>query len=431
MPSIVDGLFAGRAGIQSQGTGIAVLADNISNSNTTGFKQSRADFADLLAGNLSGGQAVVTGSGSSVNSITPILTQGTFEFTGRGLDTAIDGNGFFIVQDAASGQRFYSRAGNFKIDTQGNLLNQNGFQVMGFPSNGAGGLQALNVNTRSQSSVQTNEVTIGGNLNASSLQATSPQTTVGGQATFNALSTAANFSTFVNAFDSLGGQHTITMYYFRQPSTATGPVWTVQAYADSNEITNGTPGSGTLIGQFDMQFDQSGNRTTTPTSATPDFTASNIAWNSGAAPGNIRFLMAPYTQFASSSAVANISQDGTGSGNVVGFSVEPSGSLFAQLDNGQTASVGTIALATFANSEGLRRSGGSVFSETTSSGAPVVGQPGTGTFGNLQSGALELSNSDIAADFIKLISLQRGFQGSSRIITNINDLLNEVINLAR
>ena len=140
MPSIIDGLFAGRSGIQSHGTGISVLADNISNSNTTGFKQSRADFADLVAGNLSGGSSVVAGSGSAVTAVTPILTQGTFEFTGRGLDVAIDGNGYFTVADAATGQKFYTRAGNFKIDTNGNVLDQNGYQVQGFPSTGAGGL---------------------------------------------------------------------------------------------------------------------------------------------------------------------------------------------------------------------------------------------------------------------------------------------------
>jgi flagellar hook protein FlgE len=432
VPSIVDGLFAGRSGIQSQGTGIAVLADNISNSNTTGFKQSRADFADLLAGNLSGGQSVVTGSGSSVVSVTPVLTQGTLEFTGRGLDTAVDGNGYFVVQDQASGQRFYSRAGNFKIDTDGNLLNQNGFRVLGFPSSGAGGLQALNVNDRSQSSIQTTEVSIGGNLESDKPTTTPPTVDANNETTFKDVSDAASYSTFLDVFDSLGAKHTVTLYYFHtvQGTGSTDSEWQVQAYVDGGDIVGGTAGKAHKIGETgtSLKFDSSGTR---PGTLPDSDMEAQPAWVGGASVGDINFSFQPYTQFSTPSSVDNLSQDGTGSGNVVGFSIEPSGQLFAQLDNGQTAVVGTVALATFANPEGLRRSGGSLFAETSTSGAPVVGQPGTGTFGNLQSGALELSNADIAADFIKLISLQRGFQGSSRIITNINDLLNEVINLAR
>ena len=436
MPSIIDGLFAGRAGIQSHGTGIAVLADNISNANTTGFKQSRADFSDLLAGNLSGGQSINTGSGSAVTAITPILTQGTFEFTGRGLDTGIDGNGFFVVESAATGVRAYSRAGNLKVDIDGNLLNQNGYQVLGFPATGAGGLQVLNVNNRSQASIQTNTVTVGGNLDAETpATAITPANLSGGpvETTFATLSTASNFSTFVNVFDSLGGKHTVTIYFFHTGTNAGlgTSTWTAQAYANSNEITGGTPGNAYLIGeQTNMVFSSTGQRVTPPTAAAPDFTATP-AWNGGVLPGSIKFLFDPMTQFSASSAIGNISQDGTGSGNVVGFSIEPTGTLFAQLDNGQTSSIGTVALANFANPEGLRRQSGSLFAETTTSGAPVVGNPGTGTFGQLQSGALELSNADIAGDFIKLISYQRGFQGSSRMITSINDLLNEIINLAR
>lgn len=420
MPSIIDGLFAGRSGIQAHGTGISVLADNISNANTTGFKQSRADFSDLVAGNLSGGGSIVQGSGSQVNAVTPILTQGTFEFTGRGLDVAVDGNGFFTVDDPATGTRFYTRAGNFKVDTDGNVLDQNGFNVLGFPANGSGGLEGLNVNRRAQGSVQTNNVSIGGNLDASSLfDATQPTSLTN----FATLNSEAEFSTFLDVFDSLGGSHTVTTYFFHTTSNT----WTAQAYVDAGEV-GGTDGNAQLIGQTTLTFNTAGQRTGIPASGI-DFTATP-AWDSGAAPLPINFSFDPFTGYSSSSAIGNITQDGTGTGNVVGFSIEENGSLFAQLDNGQTASIGVVALTTFSNTEGLRRVGGSLYAETTASGEPVVGRPNTGTFGSLEAGALELSNADIAADFIKLISLQRGFQGSSRIITNINDLLNEIINLA-
>lgn len=428
MPSIIDGLFAGRAGIQSHGTGIAVLADNIANANTTAFKQSRADFADLLAGNLGGGGSISTGSGSAVVAVTPVLTQGTFEFTGRGLDTGVDGNGYFVVQDAATGQRFYTRAGNFKLDTEGNLLDQNGFSVLGFPSTGAGGLQALNVNTRSQGSIDTGDVIVGGNLDSTSathaVTALGVSPPVAGEATFAQLNTDAQFSTFFNVFDSLGGSHTVTTYFFH---TAASPSsWTAASFVDGGEITGGTPGAAHQIHSAVLTFTAGGARTTIPANDGP----ATAIWNNGSSPAQFNISYNPFSQFASSSAISNISQDGTGSGNVVGFSIEPSGNLFAQLDNGQTSSIGVIALSNFANNEGLRRVGGSLYAETSASGAPVVGRPATGTYGALQAGAVELSNADIAADFIKLISLQRGFQGSSRIISNINDLLNEIINLA-
>ena len=428
MPSIIDGLFAGRAGIASHGTGISVLADNISNANTTAFKQSRADFADLVAGNLSGGTGFLTGSGSAVVGVTPILTQGTFEFTGRGLDTGIDGNGYFVVQDGGSGQRFYTRAGNFKVDTDGNLLDQNGFQVLGFPSGGGGALAALNVNDSSQGSVNTNRVDATGNLDAGAATVVAPAVAA---TTFAALNAAAGgtppagYSNTVDVYDALGGTHTLFMYFFH---TAQG-AWEAQVYADDTEITPlAVDGSARLLGTANLTFDSSGVRLT-PSPAAGDVVVTPT-WLSGAAATSVGFHFEPFTQFSSQSTIGRLAQDGTGTGNVVGFSIEEDGSLFAQLDNGQNATIGILGLASFGNPEGLRRVGGSMYAETGKSGVPVVGRPGTGTYGSIEAGALELSNADIASDFIKLISLQRGFQGSARVITNINDLLNEIINLA-
>lgn len=425
MPSIIEGLFSGRAGIQSHGTAISVLADNIANQNTTGFKSSRADFADLLAGSLGGASSISVGSGSTISAVTQIFSQGTFEFTGRGLDVGVDGNGFFVVEDAnGSGQRFFSRAGNFKVDTDGFLLDQNGFRVMGYRSNGAGGLEALNVNERGQGSVDTGEVTISGNLDASAAITAGIPALPG--ATFAQMQTASQFSTFVDVFDSLGASHTITTYFFK---TATLPVATWQAVAvtDGGDVVGGTAGEPSLVGQSTLTFQSDGSRTTPIPD--PDFVA-NATWNNGSSASAIDFSFNPFSQFSAASSIDSISQDGTGSGSVVGFNVEQDGTLFAQLDNGQTSSIGVIALSIFANAEGLKRAGSSLYAESSASGEPVIGIPNTGTFGALEAGALELSTADIAGDFIKLISLQRGFQGSSRIITNIDDLLNEIINLA-
>lgn len=425
MPGIADGLFAARTGIASHGTAISVLADNIANLNTTGFKQSRPDFADVLAGSLGGSSGARAGNGSSISVISQILTQGTFEVTGRGLDTGIDGQGVFVLRDPNSGRRLYSRAGNFSVDTDGNIINQNGLYVLGFPSTGAGGLGPLNINQTSQDNVQTNAVGVNGNLDAGAPIFGGTVPAIGDDTTFNSLATNAQFSTFVEVFDSLGSPHTVNLYYFKTGNNT----WEWRAAVDVSETTATAtpPNDALIIGGDTLTFGSDGARNPAPTG--PDDTLT-VTWDNGASASSVEISLDPFTQFFASSAINGITQDGTGVGNVVGFAIEEDGTIFAQLSNGQSASIGRIAMALFANPEGLSRIGGSLFAESGTSGEPVIGTPGTGNFGSLESGALEQSTADLAADFVKLISIQRGFQGSSRIITNIDDLLNEIINLA-
>ena len=425
MPGISEGLFAGRSGIQSHGAAISVLSDNIANSNTVGYKTQRADFADLLAGNLGGGggASVQIGSGSNVRSTTPLLTQGAFELTGRGLDLAIDGNGFFILQK--EGQRYFSRAGNMQVDQQGYLINQNGYRVMGFPSDGSGGLDELNINNFTQTSVKTQTVSISGNLDADS-GITLPAAIPAPPTDFAQLASASQFSTFLDVFDSLGASHTVTVFFFHTDSATRA--WEARAYVDGADVSGGTAGVPELVGgSAALSFDATGSLS----GATPTVTLTP-QWNNGADQASSITLNYPnFTQFASSSGITSINQDGKGAGNIVSFNVSEKGDLFALFDNGQSSSIGTIALSSFANAEGLKRVGGSLYTESTNSGEPVVGRATTGQFGGINAGSLELSNADIANDFVKLISLQRGFQGSSRIITSINDLLSEIVNLVR
>ncbi|OVE80244.1 hypothetical protein BVY02_00840 [bacterium J17] len=424
MPSISDGLLASRAGIQSHGIAISVLADNIANANTTGYKASRPDFADLIAGSLGGGGASTAGSGSQVGSITQVFNQGTLEFTGRGLDVAIDGNGFFITQDVQGlGQRFYSRAGNFSVDPTGAVVDQNGYQLLGFPTGGTGGLELLNINNRAQETIDTNNVAISGNLDAGAAITAEPLLP---GTTFADLNNAASFSTFVDVFDSLGAAHNITVFFFKTGANA----WSASAYVDAGDVGL-VAGDPFRLGTFAFTFNTDGTRATAlPVAPANDLTFTP-AWNNGSDIANpIGMDFTPFTQFSAASSISGLSQDGTGGGSVVSFSVGDDGTLFAQLDNGQAAPIGTIATASFANPEGLERKGGSVWAQGSESGEAIIGTPGTGFLGGLVAGALELSAADLASDFIKLISFQRGFQGSSRLVTNIDDLLNEIINLA-
>ncbi len=447
MPSIVNGLFSGRSGISSHGTAIAVIGDNISNSSTIGFKTSRAEFEDLVAGGQASGR--VLGSGSSVSSVSTIFEQGTLEFTNRPLDLAIDGNGYFAVKND-EGSRFFTRAGNFKVDEEGYIVTQGDLKVQGFPANGIGALDAININSISQDSVATTTIDIAGNLDRQATpvlanQAAIPTVSAAGATplsttTYDQLSDAAAFSTVVETFDSLGGSHTLTFYFFSCTDTDSGtagnqPGYVARAYADSGDVDGGTAtaglprlvtGSGGTPTGIALTFNSDGTLASTTPSATYV-----IPWNSGATTTSpVTVNLDNFTSYSSSSNIQSINQDGKGVGAVTSLSIEKDGQIFALLSNGQSAVIGVIGLVNFSNPEGLTRIGNQLLQQSAVSGEPIVGQPLAGTLGSISSGAIELSTVDIADQFVKLITLQRGFQANSRIITTINQLLNEVIQLA-
>jgi len=437
VPSIINGLFSGRSGIASHGLAIAVIGDNISNASTIGYKAGRSEFEDLIAGGQTAGKTV--GSGSSISAVTNIFDQGTLEFTGRDLDLAIDGNGFFIVSD--NGQRAYTRAGNFKIDASGYIVDQKGKRVLGFPANGSGALEELSINGASQGNIKTENVTIAGNLDATGTplltDATEiPDVSPAGQAppppysttTYADLAEKAAFSTVITIFDSLGAAHTVTTYFFHTRED-TSRTYYARSYVNSEEVdpTGTATGLPRQLGTgVKLEFD--GNGALKSTSAT-EFTA-NIPWNNGASASTVRFSFANFTMYSTASNIQSLTQDGNGVGAITSISIDRNGDIYALLDNGQSSILGTVGMANFSNPEGLVRVGSNLLQESAASGAPIIGRPGSGTFGAVESGSLELSTVDIASEFVKLITLQRGFQANSRIITTINQLLNEIIQLA-
>ena len=433
MPSIINGLFAGRSGIASHGTAISVVGDNISNSSTIGFKAARAEFEDLIAGGQTAGRVV--GSGSSVSAVSPIFEQGTLELTSRPLDLAIDGNGYFALANGA--ERFYTRAGNFKIDSAGFVVNPNGLAVLGFPAGGTGALEPINVNTIAQDSVATTEVTLSGNLDAAAsvlsggaaaIPVVSPVGQPVSTTTYAQLNEVADFSNTVQIFDSLGAKHSLTFFFFHTSPTQ----YVVRGYVNSEEVdpTGTATGLPRLVGSADLNFNGDGTRANPPAAGTGDFNNVTVNWTGAAADSTLSVTFSPYTQFSASSNVLSVTQDGQGIGTVTSLSIGKDGQVSALLDNGQRANIGTIGLANFANPEGLVRTGKNLLQQSRDSGEPIVGRPTTGTFGAVQSGSVELSTVDIANEFVKLITLQRGFQANSRIITTINQLLNDIIQLA-
>lgn len=444
MPSIVNGLFSGRSGISSHGTAIAVVGDNISNSSTVGYKNTRAEFQDMVACGQATGK--ITGGGSTISSISNLFEQGTLESTGRTLDLAIDGNGYFVCENN-DGARYYTRAGNFKVDAQGVIVNQDNYKVLGYPDGGTGSLEEININTLSQNNIATGLITVSGNLcsNSPIISSGSIPTVplVGDESgygstavSYAALNEAAEFSTVVDVFDSLGDSHTVTFYFFH---TGTNK-YEVRGYVNSEDVDM----SGEAIGyprqiaddlipeakkSFEMTFNSSGSRNNKTEPGSYDL-RSKIKWANGSKTSNIDISMNNFTQYSSASNIISLTQDGQGVGAVESLSIEKDGQVFAVLSNGQTSTIGYIGLANFANSEGLVRVGGQLWQQSPSSGEPIAGRAGAGTFGDINSGSLELSTVDIANEFIRLITLQRGYQANSRIITTIDGLLDEVIRMA-
>ena len=428
MPSIINGLFAGRAGISSHGSAIAVSGDNISNSNTIGYKANRAEFEDLMAGEGVIGRQV--GSGSSVATVSTIFEQGTLEFTGRPLDLGIAGTGYFVV--AKEDQRYFTRAGNFKVDSAGFVTNQLGLAILGFPANGSGALEPININTIKQGTVATTVVDIAGNIDASSdLVNTAvipdPGLVIPPTVTYSDLNSFAAYSTVVDVFDTLGEKHTISMFFYHTDTNE----YTVRGYVNNEEVdaTGTLTGYPRLIGEKVITFGGNGQRNPLPVVGTPDFTT-NITWKNQSELSDIAVTFSPMTQYSAQSNILSISQDGQGVGAVTTLAVSSNGSISALLTNGQQTVIGTLAMASFSNPEGLTRLGGNLLSLSSSSGEPIYGKAESGNFGSLKSGTVELSTVDIASEFVKIITLQRGFQASSRIITTINQLLNEIIQLA-
>ena len=178
-----------------------------------------------------------------------------------------------------------------------------------------------------------------------------------------------------------------------------------------------------------MTFGGDGRRSPPPISGVADFTAT-VAWSNGSDASEVDFTFNPLTQFSTPSNILSISQDGTGVGTVQSISVGSDGRITALLSNGQQSLLGQVAMASFSNQEGLGRVTGNLLTSSTASGAPVIGRPETGVLGSIKSGTLELSTVDIASEFVRIIILQRGFQASSRLISTINQLLNEIIQLA-
>jgi len=463
------------SGLTASSTAMSTIANNLANLNTVGYKGSHTQFSDLFyqtVGTDGAGDPVQIGAGTAVNSTTTNLTAGSIESTGVPSDVAIMGDGFFVVQQ--NGATLYTRAGNFTVDSSGNFSTQNGDQVMGYAAVSGSippgsGLTALRIDKGQINPPNaTSAIELRSNLDASAAVGTT-------------------YATPVTVYDSLGTAHVLAFNFQKigandwsynlsiptsdltspsdwmasQPysmgnlvapgnghyyqctvpgtSGASAPTWPT----DGSTVTDGgatwqdmgtslPAETSTAITGGTLSFDNTGKLTSPAMDITgissPGLAdgakAMNFAWSlyDSAGAGLLSQVAAPST-------TSSAQQDGYGSGTLTEYDVASDGMIMGSFSNGRTAVLGQIALANFANLQGLERDGGNNYSATLASGAAVIGAPGSGGRGTLSGGSLELSNVDIAQEFSALIVAQRGYEANARTITTFDQVTQDTINL--
>jgi flagellar hook protein FlgE len=432
--ALTGALFSGVSGINANGNAMNIIGDNIANVNTVGFKSSRAVFFDLLSAEVGGTKV---GTGSRLAAASRLFTQGGVETTNSPTDMAIEGRGLFVLNDAQGGS-FYTRAGQFSLDKDGVLVNLQGLKVQGFELDATGnpisGLSDIAVDSKRLSPpVVTTGINMVMNLEATApVPATAlPADAPGTEALPATWFAGSDFSTVVTVFDSLGAAHDLT-FLFRK--TATANQWSYRVVAAASEVTGGTAGNlrqvnatGGLIA-FNPDGSLNAGAPTNITAIGP-VTWTNGSNNQTIAGANVQ--LTGTTQFSLPSSVSVLSQNGNPSGAVSSISVGSDGVITGHFNSGLTQPLYRIALADFSNPEGLTHLGDTLYSQSAQSGDPIFGNPGDAGVGTLLTGSLELSNVDLATEFVKMVTTQRGFQASSHIITVTDTLLEEVANLKR
>jgi flagellar hook protein FlgE len=419
--------YTAISGLRAYGQAMGVISNNIANVNTIGFKGSRTAFEDMLSQQMTGtsGQSQV-GRGVRVAAVHRLFDQATFETTGSGTDLAIDGNGFFIVTKA--GLREYTRAGQFYLDEDGLLINHQQYVLQGWGLDEDGNidstLQDINLSSITSAPEATDNVEMHLNLDANA--------TTLGPGTFDVLDplNTSNYSNSLTVYDALGNWHLATFYYTKadtdswewnlvlQGGEVVGQPNDFVAASGTLDFTDGRMQTETITAPFGWQF----NGTTAAQTMDFEFGESIDEGGSG---------LDGTSQFAGESLTKFLSQDGYARGDLVSIQIDQDGLLSGMFNNGHSRAVYQLALARFTSPWGLSSTGKTMFVETAISGPPIIGEPGTTGLGSVNSNTLEMSNVDLATEFVEMIKTQQAFQANSRVITTTDQLLQEVVNLKR
>lgn len=405
----------GLSGLNAASKSLEVIGNNVSNSNTVGFKQSQAQFADVFANSLTGGGASQIGIGTKVAKVQQEFTQGNITSSNNPLDIAINGGGFFRMSD--NGTVTYTRNGQFQLDKQGFIVNSEGKNLTGYTmTNGVlstGSPANLQISTADLAPSATTAVTGLFNLDSRDANLVS--------ANFDpADPTTYHHSTSANVYDSLGNSHVMQNFFVK---TAAG-TWDVFTTADGVPTAYTPPAA--PVATANMVFNGTGVGPT----ITPAVPTVNIPVTTGAtSPLNVTLDFSQSTQFGSGFSVNSLSQDGYTSGRLSGFNFSADGTIVGRYTNGQSATLGQVALANFTNPNGLQSLGNNAWAETADSGPSLVGVPNTGGFGILQSNAVEDSNVDLTAELVNMITAQRVYQANAQTIKTQDQVLQTLVNL--
>lgn len=426
---VLSSLFTGVSGLSAQGEALGVVGDNIANSNTTGFKASRAEFQDIIAKNLKGilgGNQI--GRGVKIGAVNPILSQGNVDSTEKATDLAISGDGYFTLKgsDGVS----YTRDGSFHFDREGFLVTNDNQRIQGFQADEKGNVTSQLGDVRFPKALIPAKATTEAHfdLNLDSRKEIAPQWSVKDP------HNTSHFSAGVEIFDSQGNKHLINLY-FRKTADRT---WEYHGLCDGKEIVGGKEGELSEVVHGRLRFTVDGKLDT------EEMLKKNFNFTGGALPNqDIKFDfgdaittdkgkgLTGTKQYGKESDIISWNQDGAAAGTITNMSFNDQGVLTALYSNGQTQDLSQIALAKFENPEALFKVGNNRFKESRDAGSPAIGKPQSSGRGKLFAKSLERSTVDLAMEFVNLIQNQRGFQANSKIITTTDELLGEVINLKR
>jgi flagellar hook protein FlgE len=405
------------SGLTADTAALDIVGNNLANLNTTAYKDSTASFYDLLAQSAGGG-AIQIGGGVSATQSQRQFSQGSIQLSGGSFDAAIQGNGFFMVRDT-NGNQLYTRAGNFQLDANGNLVTTTGQDVQGWMSNngvvntnGAVGTITIPANSLHTPSATT---TFSVDLNLQS-------DGVVGQ-------TSGTFSAPIQVVDSLGTTHTLTATFTKTAANT----WDYSIKIPGEDLASGTAGTPSELAKGTLTFDSNGNLKTPAAPATVAVAATGLAdgasdlsmtWNLLAVNGGPTI-----TQFAQTSAFSGTTQDGIAAAEITQVSIANGGGIVAHYSDGSQVVVAQLAVAGISNPGSLISVGQNNYELGADTAAPAVGTPGTGSRGSIQGGALESSNVDIATEFTNLIVYQRSYEANSKVISTLNQLTQDLLNI--
>jgi flagellar hook protein FlgE len=418
----------GLSGLDAASNQLNVIGNNVSNASTVGFKGSTIEFGDLYASSFYGTPSAQPGIGVDTLAVRPDMAQGNITTTDNNLDLAINNSGYFVVAaglasasttGASAGSAMYSRNGQFHVDRNGYLVNASGDNLQGWMASkgvvNQGSLANLQLNTTNIAPSATNTVGMGVNLDSSQAVPTQSPLDPTNPATYN-------WSNSSTVYDSLGNSHSLTLYYVKNAATTSGTTWDVTSYVDGTATGNTTKLGFTTAGALDTSGSLGGATTLGVSYNAP--TA-----NGSTTPMNFTINYANSTQFSQSSGTNTLTNDGYAAGQLSAINISRSGIIQASYTNGQTTTVGQVALANFTNQQGLQPSGNNLWAETYSSGPAKLNAPGSGGAGTIQSSALESSNVDLTTELVNMITAQRYYQANAQTIKTQDSIMQTLVNL--